>query len=85
MKDEGEAPVELLESLRLAESLLAESLGQRACGLVAGGAQQVEIFPVELSPVFGRGKDDQTKRANRSLKELLVYPLGRNFRSQLCA
>jgi hypothetical protein len=33
----------------------------------------------------GRGKDDQTKRANRSLKELLVYPLGRDFRSQLCA
>lgn len=32
----------------------------------------------------GRGKDDQTKRANRSLKELLVYPLCRDFREKLC-
>jgi hypothetical protein len=31
----------------------------------------------------GRGKDDQTKRANRSLKELWVYPLGRDFRRRL--
>ena len=31
----------------------------------------------------GRGKDDQTKRANRSLKELLVYPLSRYFRREL--
>lgn len=31
----------------------------------------------------GRGKDDQTKRANRSLKELWVYPLGRDFRRKL--
>lgn len=33
----------------------------------------------------GRGKDDQTKRANRSLKELLVYPLSRDFQRKLCA
>lgn len=33
----------------------------------------------------GRGKDDQTKRANRSLKELLVYPLCRDFRRKLSA
>lgn len=33
----------------------------------------------------GRGKDDQTKRANRSLKELLVYPLCRDFRRKLRA
>jgi hypothetical protein len=31
----------------------------------------------------GRGKNDQTKRANRSLKELWVYPL-RSFRQALC-
>lgn len=31
----------------------------------------------------GRGKDDQTHRANRSLKELLVYPLSRDFRKKL--
>ncbi len=31
----------------------------------------------------GRGKDDQTKRANRWLKELWVYPLGKDFRRQL--
>ena len=32
----------------------------------------------------GRGKDDQTGRANRSLKELWVYPLGESFRKALC-
>jgi hypothetical protein len=32
----------------------------------------------------GRGKDDQTYKANRSLKQLWVYPLGRNFRRRLC-
>ena len=32
----------------------------------------------------GRGKDDQTQQANRSLKELWVYPLVKNFREQLC-
>jgi hypothetical protein len=31
----------------------------------------------------GRGKDDQTKRANRSLKELWVHPLSRDFRRKL--
>jgi hypothetical protein len=31
----------------------------------------------------GRGKNDQTKRANRSLKELWVYPLGGAFRKAL--
>lgn len=33
----------------------------------------------------GRGKDDQTKRVNRSLKELLVYPLCNDFRKKLSA
>jgi hypothetical protein len=32
----------------------------------------------------GRGKDDQTKKANRSLKELWLYPLGKDFRAKLC-
>jgi len=31
----------------------------------------------------GRGKADQTKRANRSLKEIWVYPLRHDFRKQL--
>jgi hypothetical protein len=33
----------------------------------------------------GRGKDDQTNRANRSIKELLVYPLRQDFQKKLCA
>ena len=40
-KDEGEASIEFLEPLRLAQRLLAERLGERARGLVAGSAQQV--------------------------------------------
>lgn len=31
----------------------------------------------------GRGKADRTHRANRSLKDVLVYPLTRRFRAQL--
>lgn len=31
----------------------------------------------------GRGKNDQTKRVNRTLKELWVYPLSASFREQL--
>jgi hypothetical protein len=31
----------------------------------------------------GRGKDDQTGRPNRSIKQVLGYPLCRNFRSLL--
>jgi hypothetical protein len=33
----------------------------------------------------GRGKDDKTKRQNRSLKLLFGYPLVRDFRERLCA
>ncbi|MEO8185279.1 MAG: Druantia anti-phage system protein DruA [Deltaproteobacteria bacterium] len=33
----------------------------------------------------GRGKDDQTKEQNRSLKLLLGFPLVRDFRQRLCA
>jgi hypothetical protein len=37
-----------------------------------------------LGLTTGRGKDDLTHQPNRSLKELWVKPLGRNFREQLC-
>lgn len=36
-----------------------------------------------LGVTTGRGKDDQTNKANRSLKEILVYPLMRDFRKRL--
>jgi hypothetical protein len=37
-----------------------------------------------LGLTTGRGKADLTHRPNRSLKELWVQPLGRNFRQRLC-
>ena len=37
-----------------------------------------------LGRTTGRGKDDQTKRPNRSIKEVWGYPLGRDFRKRLC-
>jgi len=40
---------------------------------------------IYLGLTTGRGKDDQTNRPNRSLKELWVYPLRRDFRRQLSA
>ena len=39
---------------------------------------------VYLGQSTGRGKADLTHRANRSLKELWVYPLSRDFRQRLC-
>ena len=36
-----------------------------------------------LGRTTGRGKDDQTHRANRPLKEVLGYPLCRDFRQRL--
>jgi len=36
-----------------------------------------------LGQTTGRGKNDQTRRANRSLKEVLGYPLKRDFREAL--
>jgi hypothetical protein len=38
---------------------------------------------VFLGRTTGRGKDDQTKQANRSLKDVLGYPLVRDFRERL--
>ena len=37
-----------------------------------------------LGLTTGRGKDDLTHQPNRSLKELWVQPLDRNFRQRLC-
>ena len=37
-----------------------------------------------LGQTTGRGKDDQTKRPNRPLKDVLGYPLTKRFREQLC-
>lgn len=39
---------------------------------------------IYLGLTTGRGKDDQTNRPNRSLKQLWVYPLRPDFRRQLC-
>ncbi len=36
-----------------------------------------------LGKTTGRGKDDQTKKANRSLKDILGYPLSGRFREHL--
>ncbi len=38
---------------------------------------------IPLGRTTGRGKDDQAHRANRSLKEVLAYPLVEDFREQL--
>jgi hypothetical protein len=36
-----------------------------------------------LGKTTGRGKDDQTNRVNRSIKDVLGYPLSKNFRQKL--
>jgi hypothetical protein len=38
---------------------------------------------VSLGRTTGRGKDDQTHRANRPLKDVLCYPLVKDFRERL--
>jgi len=38
---------------------------------------------IVLGRTTGRGKDDQTNRVNRSIKEVLGYPLTRRFRELL--
>ena len=38
-----------------------------------------------LGKTTGRGKDDQTMRPNRSLKEVLGLPLSKRFREALCS
>ena len=37
-----------------------------------------------LGLTTGRGKDDQTWKQNRSLKEVLGYPVCKDFREKLC-
>lgn len=37
-----------------------------------------------LGRTTGRGKNDQTGKANRSLKDILGYPLSKDFRDRLC-
>lgn len=39
---------------------------------------------IYLGKTTGRGKDDQTNKPNRCLKELWVYPLRKDFAFQLC-
>ncbi len=39
---------------------------------------------IYLGRSTGRGKDGQSSRPNRSLKELWAYPLSRDFRTHLC-
>lgn len=39
---------------------------------------------ISLGQTTGRGKNSQSHRANRSLKEVLGYPLRRDFRQVLC-
>ena len=58
VEDEGEAAIEFLEPLGVGQRFLAVRFGKRTRGLAPGGAQQVEILPVERAAVFGRGKQD---------------------------
>jgi hypothetical protein len=37
-----------------------------------------------LGKTTGRGKADQTHKANRSLKDVWVYPLAKDFREKIC-
>jgi hypothetical protein len=38
---------------------------------------------IPVGQTTGRGKNDQTHRPNRSLKDVWVYPLVRDFRDRL--
>lgn len=40
---------------------------------------------LHLGITTGRGKNDQTRKPNRSLKDVLGYPLSKDFREKLCA
>ncbi len=38
---------------------------------------------IDLGPTTGRGKNDRTHKANRTIKEIFGYPLCRDFRQRL--
>jgi len=40
---------------------------------------------IYLGDTTGRGKDDQSKKPNRSIKAVYGYPLTKDFRRHLCA
>ena len=40
---------------------------------------------IGVGPTTGRGKNDSTKQANRSLKNVFLYPLDPRFRERLQA
>src|SRR3954454_133148 len=64
VKYEREATIEFFETLRVTERLLSQRLGKRTRGLVSGGPEQVEIFPIELPAIFRRCKHNE---ANKTL------------------
>lgn len=39
---------------------------------------------IYLGKTTGRGKDDQTHKPNRSIKDVYGYPLTRDFKARLC-
>jgi len=39
---------------------------------------------IRVGKTTGRGKNDQTHKVNRSIKDVLGYPLSRDFRARLC-
>ena len=57
-------------------SWIRSGSGARATGPPTGSC---------LGRTTGRGKNDQTRRPNRPIKEVLGYPLRRDFRERLCA
>src|SRR5689334_23142642 len=59
MQNEGEATVEFLKPLRVGQRFLAVRLSQSCRSLAAGGAQEVEIFPVESAADFRSGEQDE--------------------------
>ena len=63
VQDEGEAAVELLEPAGVGKRFLAEHFGERARRLAAGGAQEVEVLPVERPAIFGRGDEYEADQA----------------------
>ena len=68
MHDEGDAAVEFVEALRLAERVLAGLLGEIARQLAADDPQEIEILPVEGT---GEGRAGQHDHAEQALLHLV--------------